>query len=704
MSNRTLLHGSARRCLGLPRSIVPIFCLFLILLLTSSFRTSIQPRPAMLTMHLVNAPLQKAFALIKRQSDYRVIYDNSILKSAKPVTISVERQPVHEVLPQLFRDQPFDYRIEEETIILTPRSSRLQDSVSDKPGNAKDTLVSGTILADSTLTPLAGATISIRGTNRFTTTDSSGKFRITVPGERVTLLISYVGYSTQSIVVDHPGRSSVRVVLRKTPQEMEEVQIISTGYQDIEKKNIPGAFSTIDNKTLNQQTGTNILQRLNNVTSGLLFNIGKVNNNPQNTTNISIRGLSTINGPLDPLIVLDNFIYEGDINNINPNDIEKVTVLKDAVATSIWGARAGNGVIVITTKKGRFNQRLKIDLNADVIVTQKPDIYYPSQISPADEIDVEQYIFNKGYFDDQIYDTYQYLPLTPAVKVFLNRQNGLISAADSASQINALKSVNSLDQYNKYFYQTAITQQYALNLRGGGNNVAWLISGTYDKSNYTLKNDYDKVNLRFSNSYRPIKNIQIDAGVYYTSSKAVSGLSTNNFQIAGRNVPYLKFADDNGNPLPIDRYNSNFTDTAGAGNLLDWKFYPLNDYKHDRTTVSLQEFVADLGLNIQILSFLKLAVNYQYQKQSSNTETLADLQSFYARDLINNFSDIDYVNNKVNYIIPKGDILDQSFSNINSQNFRGQFIFNKSWENHAVSAIAGTEAREMITGGNSVRY
>jgi TonB-dependent SusC/RagA subfamily outer membrane receptor len=118
------------------------------------------------------------------------------------------------------------------------------------------------------------------------------------------------------------------------------------------------------------------LASLNNITSGLSFTTGKSNGNSQNTTNISIRGLSTINGPLDPLIVLDNFIYEGNINNINPHDVENVTVLKDASAASIWGARAGNDVIVITTKRGKFNQPLRIGLNTNVIIAEKPNLYY----------------------------------------------------------------------------------------------------------------------------------------------------------------------------------------------------------------------------------------------------------------------------------------------------------------------------------------
>src|SRR6185437_8443689 len=153
---------------------------------------------------------------------------------------------------------------------------------------------------------------------------------------------------------------------------------------------------------LNQQVGTNLLKRLEGVSSSVLFDNNKQINGQVKNDNISIRGLSTINASTAVLVVLDGFIYEGDINNINPNDIESVTVLKDAAASSIWGARAGNGVIVITTKKGKFGEPLKIGFNSNMIVQQKPDLYYLPQLSTADYIGMEQFLFNQGYFDDNI--------------------------------------------------------------------------------------------------------------------------------------------------------------------------------------------------------------------------------------------------------------------------------------------------------------
>ncbi|HEX5154286.1 MAG TPA: SusC/RagA family TonB-linked outer membrane protein [Parafilimonas sp.] len=698
MSTQTLLTGRVRILLFLlQRASLPVL---LLLFSTAGYaQAKDSPQRKQISISLTNAPLENAFALIRQQTPYRFVYDNELLKKAKPVTVHAENSSLDGVLSLLFKSQPFDYRIMETNIIITPKAS-FQIFKDDEPAaNKQDTVVTGIVVADSTLVPLAHATINIKGTPVTAATDESGRFSIALPAEGAKLIISYVGYVTQTIPVNSNMNLPITIKLKEAPHELSEVTIVSNGYQDIPKERIVGAVSFVDNKTLNQQTGTNVLQRLNNVTSGLLFNINK-QDRKGDPNNISIRGLSTINGPVAPLVVLDNFIYEGDINNINPNDVDNITVLKDAAATSIWGARAGNGVIVITTKKGKYNQKLNIDFNADVIITEKPDLYYPSRISVNDYINVEEFIFNKGYFDYTINDIYQRFPLTPAAEVFLHRRDGLITAQDSATQIDALKKTDSRDQYNKYFYQTAITQQYSLQLSGGGNNIAWLIAGNIDKNAGSLKNEFNKVNIRFNNTYTPFKHFELNLGAYYTSSKAVSGLQTG-FPINGRTVPYLQFADENGSPLAIDRYRKDYIDTAGGGYLLNWNFYPLDDYKHDATTITQQEIVANIGLGYQFLKGFVLTLNYQYQKQTTNSERQYDIQSFYTRDLINTFSQLDYTAGTVDYIIPEGGILSNYNTNLYSQNFRGQLNYNHNWKNHSVSALMGSEIRESVSDGDS---
>ena len=646
------------------------------------------------------APLTEVFTEIRKQTGYDFLFKSDWLKSARAVNIEVKNSTVPDVLVIIFKGQPLTYQIVNKTVIIRPKINTEASVASEnEPIDVK-----GKVLNEKG-EPISGVTVSIKGTSIITSTDNAGEFILTSVERNAVIVFNSV--NTEPFELRIGGKKELLVNLKPKITELGDVVVtINTGYQHIPKDRVTGSFSYIDNKTFNQQVGTNILKRLDGVTSGLYFNVGKSGSStgPNPTTGISIRGLSTINGPLDPLIVLDNFIYEGDINNINPNDIESITILKDAAAASIWGARAGNGVIVINTKKGGGNQKTRVEFNSNIIVSEKPDLYYLPQVSSSDYINMEEFIFNKGYFDSQIDDIFYRPALTPAVDLFLRRKNGEISAEDSASQINALKQIDSRDQYNKYFYKRGIIQQYSLNLRGGNNTISWLASGAYEKNTGNLKNEYDKLNLRFTNTYKPGKNFQIEVGGYYTNSKAKDGLR-NNFRINGRTVPYLKFADENGNALNINEiYRIGYIDTVGAGKLLDWKYYPLEDYKHDRATTNLQEILANLSLNYQILNSLRLSVNYQYQKQWKTTERLADLQSFYTRDLINNFTQVNYSTGNVTYIIPKGSILSYSNSSLSTQNIRGQLSYNKSWGDHSVSAIAGGEVRELINDGNSFRY
>jgi len=184
---------------------------------------------------------------------------------------------------------------------------------------------------------ISNATVAIKGTALISTTKADGSFSFTGAIEKnAILLISMVGYETREYPLNG-NIANLTIQLKHDSKNLQEVELVSSGYQDIPKERATGSFVKIDNATLNLQVGTNILNRLEGSASSLLFNVGKQNSNAQNKTNISIRGLSTIKGPLDPLIVLDGFIYEGNITNINPNDVEDITILKDAAASSIWG-------------------------------------------------------------------------------------------------------------------------------------------------------------------------------------------------------------------------------------------------------------------------------------------------------------------------------------------------------------------------------
>lgn len=182
-------------------------------------------------------------------------------------------------------------------------------------------------------------------------------------------------------------------------------------------------------------------------------------------------------------------------------------------------------------KKGRFNKPLQVDFNTNLVLTDKPNLYYQPAISVNDFIEFQQTLYDYGFYKNTFTDFF-HPAISPAVQIFEDSKNNIISKDDSLAMINSLKQTDSRKQFTDYYYQKGLAQQYALNLRGGSNNIAWLISGTYGKSVDNLRAKNEQINLRFENTYTPVKNMHISAGVYYTNSKESFG--NGRLQIGGQ--------------------------------------------------------------------------------------------------------------------------------------------------------------------------
>jgi TonB-linked SusC/RagA family outer membrane protein len=691
------VHGSK----GYVHKVMLIMKLTVILLITGFLQIGLAASGQRVSLNAKNQSLEQVFKQIRSQTSYDFILDKKLLKKAKSVDVQLSNASLDEAMSQILAGQALEYSIQEKTIVIKEKAPSFLDKASVILNSVQDLFraidIRGKIIGENGEV-LVGATVKVKGTNKITKSNEKGEFYLANVDEGAVLEISYIGFKALEIPVKG-AVMPLEIKLNVATGELEEVKVTySTGYQNIPKERATGSFTVIDNKTFNEQVGTNVLKRLDGVASGFQT-IDKQDRNRK--LGIAIRGLSTINGPLDPLIVLDGFIYEGDINNINPNDIDNVVLLKDAAAASIWGARAGNGVVVITSKKGKFNQKAQVSISSTLIVGDKPDLKRLPRMSSSDYIDIEQFLFKQGYFDNKINST-PYLALTPAVEIFNRTKNGLISKADSSSMINALKQIDSRDDYSEYFYTHPTTMQYAANLTGGSNNNAYTFSTAYDQNIGNTYEKYNKLNIRVNNSYKPIEKLTIDIGAQYTDSKIMSGrqLTDNSITYAGRQVPYLRLTDDAGNALPVYSYlRKSFLDTVGAGKLLDWNYYPLNDYKYNTNTTKLQELYATAGVKYSIFKGIDLSVNYQYQKQSTETENVSEVESYYTRNLINSFTQINRTTGVVKYNVPIGGIRVLSTPKIQSHTFRGQLNTDRVWGTHQLSSIIGTEIREINTFG-----
>lgn len=549
---------------------------------------------------------------------------------------------------------------------------------------------------------LPDAVVRLQASKTQTISGANGYFTITSHFRYDTLRITFTGYAEQRIPVSVQNSTQLIIRLTGRASALQDI-IVQTGYQSLSKERATGSFALINNRLFNEQPGTSVLSRLDGMANGLTVDKKRASSF---STGIMIRGLSTIGGPKDPLIVLDNFPYDGDLNNINPNDVESITLLKDASAAAIWGTRAGNGVIVITTKKGHFNQPATVEFASNITLVKKPDIWYTRPISSTDYIDVEQFLYGKGFYNSSINSVFK-PALSPVIELLIKKNNGQLPAAEADARINALRNVDTRNDFAKYIYSPAVLQQYALSIRGGSQNSSWMLSGGYDHNLSELSASLQRISLRSENTIRLGSSLQLSAGLSYIQNNTTSGQNGYGSISSGNAVslyPYAMLADENGNALAVNKtYRQAYLDTVGQGKLLDWKYYPLEEYKHSLNTLNRYDLLAFASLNYKISSDWVAEFQYRYENQRSAGQLLSDKESFFTRNLINNFTQINYTTGQKTNKVPVGAILDQSNTLLEAMNYRAQLQFNRSWKNHRLNGLAGAEIRELNTGSNSYR-
>lgn len=562
--------------------------------------------------------------------------------------------------------------------------------------------VYGTIVDSTDNKPVAAATVTVLGkVNIETKTDSEGTFSITaVLGD--SIMITSTGYRK---TVESAGNGVRELIIKLVPQyfHIEEVEIFSTGYQKIPKERATGSFDIIDNETFNRSVGPDVLSRLENLSPGLLFNRGDA----ADTDPILIRGRATITADAAPLIILDNFPYDGDINNINPNDVENVSILKDAAAASIWGARAANGVIVITTKRGN-SATPAIAVNHNFSFRGRPDLYNISWMSSADRVEWERFLFDQGHYSAAAAATTfngKSLPIPGAVELMI------ANPSDLEEKLDKLKSYDVRRDLERYFYRPSLQQQHSFQVSGNDKRLNYLFSAGYDNDRKQLEGEgSERISLRTSTSYRLTDKLNIGASVNFVQNNHETGNNmgiASDFMATGKGIsPYAQFADVDGNPLPYySNFRKGFIDTVGSGYLMDWTYEPLAEIDRTQTMDRVRDLVMNFSSEYQFLPGVGISLLYQYQNQNRNNRMHASADAYGARNLVNRFTQIDYMNGTTTYPVPQGGQL--GIDNLEMQGHQGrvQIDIDRSWrEAHQFNALAGYEIRSKISKGYSMVY
>lgn len=550
--------------------------------------------------------------------------------------------------------------------------------------------------------PLPAANIQAAKNSRTTISAADGTFTLFFTVLPDTIYISHTGFTTGMFLVNDNQADLGKLLLYPSGSQLQEV-VVNSGYQVFSRKNATGSFNTVSGQLLNQRVSTGILSRLDGITSSY-----RADRRPGAEAAVQVRGLSSLlQNTTHPLVVVDNFPYDDDINNINPNDVESVTLLKDAAAAAIWGARAGNGVIVITTKSGRYNQPLSINYSANIGLTPKPDLFNIPAMSAQQVTEVETFLFNNNYYDDVINNGVNHPAITPMVEILNGLRTGNITNDEANQQIQGLLKNDVRKDISKYLYRTAYATQHALNLNWGSNKTKMYTSFGFDKNIENLAgNEYRRLSLKSDITTALTKKMQLSTGIFFTNqfSENNSPGNYNSFRIGDWNLPiYSRLADDAGNPLSIDLlYRRQYTDTAGNGKLMNWKYSPLQELEQSDLTNRSNTFTINTGLKYNFTNALNIETGFQLQNTYTDGNNYRNTGMFFTRNLINMYSGINA--GVVNYPVPKEGVLDRSYTRTRTHAARVQLNYGKKWNAfHELNFLAAGEVREAKTNTEAYR-
>jgi TonB-linked SusC/RagA family outer membrane protein len=575
--------------------------------------------------------------------------------------------------------------------------------------------ITGIIQDEADLSPIPGASIfvennSISNKTSYagiiqsegigTTTDFDGKFTLKIAKNITSLRVTFMGYKSYTLELD--AQKYYTVNLKSETAKLQEVVV--TGYQKIEKRKLTAAVSKIDMAAIQQTGVSSIDQLLVGQIAGVA--VSTPSGAPGAPARIRIRGTASLNGTQDPLWVLDGLplesnevpkIYDKDnidaLNNysiagLNPDDIKDITVLKDAAATAIYGARAANGVIVITTKKGRAGKML-VTFNTNTFITQRPEFSKLNLMNSSEKVDLELGMASRAdlTYRDTGGDIARILNGSNELAAY--RAGGFSSLSPATQQsINSLRGNNT--NWGNLLYQTAINTQHGLSLSGGGEKSDYYFSlGYYDEKGTTIGTGFKRYNLTLKNNYEITDKFKVGIGIFGAENKTTSyltdlGLFTNPANYSRNVNPYLTPYNTDGS-YKYDKDIIGFSDRYVPFNFLEERA----NTSYDLKTRSIK---ALLDAEYKLTKDLKVTSQLGLQLDNTSSEKFADKETYYTRN--QKEKSRYFSNGAYKYFLPEGGIIQNSNTDFFQYNLKTMVHYNKTFgEKHEVEAMAGNELR-----------
>ena len=569
----------------------------------------------MVTLDVNRMTVEKVFKTITQQLSYDIFYGNDELDTRCQVTLSTRKMSVQDLLEEVLKGN-YSYEFVGKTIIIRPvkqsdKKIVIQGTVKDQQGGS-----------------LPGVTVLVKGSTIGVSTDGNGKFRLEVASaDSLVLVFSFVGMETKEVA--YWGETELNVVMKEKDAKLDEVVV--TGYQQIEKRQLTSAVSSVKTEDLNMIGATSIEQMLQGQLAGLsVINISAA---PGAAPKIRVRGTATITGNADPLWVLDGVMLENSvpisvaelnspdvmnmfnsaIGGINPSDIESITVLKDASATAIYGTRAANGVIVVTTKKGKRDGGFNISYQHTSSVSLRPSYDDFDLLNSQERVELTQQCYDDG------------LRVSGVVGMEnLMQQYGLgnLSLEEYKQKVRELETRNT--DWFKILFRNAYTQTHNLSISGGTEKMDYYVSMSYngeqgaDKiSEYKNYGGLAKMNAELFKGVRLGTTLQVgrrDRESYHTSIDP--------FMYAVRTSRTIPLYDENGDYF--------FYKKSVGGYYLFNILFEQENTKRESTQTDLKGIV---NLTVNLYKGLKYNGLFSYSSSHSASIDYAKEQSAYVANL-----------------------------------------------------------------------
>lgn len=652
------------------------------------------------TLDMTQVTVKQFFAEVKKQTGLNFIYSAELAKTFPKVTVKAQNRPVRQVLNEVMNKINCTYDVEGNIVTVTRKIS-----------GARTRTVSGTVKDDAG-DPLPGVSICIDDSKVCTITDINGFYTLKVPANACDLKYSFVGMD-DAVAHLNAGNGHVNQDVTMTASTSALDEVVVTGYQTISKKNMTGATATITAETLQGRYTSDIVSNLEGRIAGLSTYGGE----------LKIRGTSSLYAETSPLLVVDGLPTEGKITDLNIYDIATVNVLKDAAATAIYGARASNGVIVITTKNAQKKGKIDIDFSANLTLRENRNVDYNDNfyMNAEQQVKIESDYYDyywsiKGNTAEKYMTTItsSSSPISSLAYAYYRRAAGEISDAELTNIKQQLSKNNFAKDFWNEVSRQQVLQEYNLSLRSRADKMQNNLTLNYKHDNSGLINHMThQLSANYKGSFDLAKWLTFNANIYalYNKNKAQGPDNTGFASI---------YRGNNGENIWVHPAYESLYNTDGTRRLLYGQFdgNSYYDFWNKEGLVNTGSDVIDeLYNNVQtsnrqhmryhgellfkIIDGLSASAQYVYETDHVGTEWYATPESHPARVMRNAFTVQNADGTIVHQIPETGGI--KRFVNTDGRYWtaRGQVNYVKTFGKHAINALAGVEFRETKTWGNN---